>query len=41
MDIFGDVIGIATTDSLNEGSDYYTIATLPAPPPATKAGSKT
>jgi len=34
MDIFGDVIGIATTDSLAQGSDYYTLATLPAPPPA-------
>ncbi|OGC88296.1 hypothetical protein A2419_00315 [Candidatus Adlerbacteria bacterium RIFOXYC1_FULL_48_26] len=32
MDIFGSVIGIATTDSLKQGSDYYTIATVPAPP---------
>ena len=41
MDIFGNVIGIATTDSLTEGSDYYTIATMPAPPPATKSVPKT
>ncbi len=32
MDIFGNVIGIATTDSLDQGSDYYTIATIPATP---------
>lgn len=36
MDIFGDVIGIATTDSLNQGSDYYTVVKAPAPPPASK-----
>ncbi|MBY0473223.1 hypothetical protein K2Q00_03000 [Patescibacteria group bacterium] len=40
MDIFGSVIGIATTDSLGQGSDYYTIATLPAAPPP-KPGAKT
>ena len=40
MDIFGDVIGIATTDSLAQGSDYYTLTTMPAAP-ATKATSKT
>lgn len=34
MNIFGEVIGIATTDSLNEGSDYYTITVMPAAPPA-------
>lgn len=29
MDIFGSVIGIATTDSLKQGGDYYTIAAIP------------
>lgn len=41
MNIFGEVIGIATTDSLNEGSDYYTITVMPAPPPAPKSTPKT
>ncbi len=41
MDIFGDIIGIATTDSLNQGSDYYTLATMPTPAPATKPVPKT
>lgn len=30
MTIFGDVIGLATTDSLNDGSDFYTLARIPA-----------
>lgn len=38
--IFGEVIGLATTDSLAQGGDYYTIATLPAPPPIPKVTPK-
>lgn len=30
--LFGEIIGLATSDSLAEGSDYYTVATLPPPP---------
>jgi hypothetical protein len=42
MTLFGEVIGIATTDSLSQGSDYYTLApAAPAAPPATKASPKT
>ncbi len=41
MDIFGNVIAIATTASLSEGSYYYTIASLPAPPAPAKPGAKT
>lgn len=39
MTIFGEIIGMATTDSLNEGSDYYTITVMPATP--AKPGPKT
>lgn len=36
MNIFGEVIGIATTDSLSQGADYYTIATIPVAKPTPK-----
>lgn len=43
MTLFGEVIGIATGDSLSTGSDFYTIASAPAaptpPPTATKTTS--
>lgn len=43
ISLFGEVIGIATTDSLASGSDVYTIATAPAAPvlkpPVTKSTS--
>ncbi len=38
--LFGEVIGIATDDSLSQGSDFYTIAT-PPPPAAPKAPATT
>ncbi len=38
--LFGEIIGITTADSLDEGSDYYTIPVIPAPP-ATKPSPKT
>jgi len=42
LSLFGSVIGIATTDSLNDGASYYTIAVAPqvaTPPPAPKQTS--
>ena len=40
--LFGEVIGIATTDSLTEGADFYTIApSLQVAPPATPVTSST
>jgi hypothetical protein len=45
MTLFGEVVGIATTDSLDDGSNFYTLALLPAAPvpatPATPAATKT
>lgn len=42
ISLFGEVIGIATTDSLNFGSDFYSIITLPTPPlPVTSDTSQT
>jgi hypothetical protein len=38
--IFGEVVGLATTDSLGEGSDTYTIPIIPAVP-ETKPAPKT
>lgn len=38
MSLFGEVIGIATTDSLSDGSSFYTIAELPSA--ATTTASK-
>lgn len=40
ISIFGEVIGLATTDSLAEGGDYYSIATLPTPPAIPKTPPK-
>ncbi len=40
LSLFGQVIGIATTDSLAQGSSFYTPVTLPAPPAATKVAPK-
>lgn len=36
VSLFGEVIGIATTDSLAQGADFYTLATVPV----TEASSK-
>jgi hypothetical protein len=42
ISLFGEVIGIATTDSLNFGSDFYSIITPPSPPaPVTSDASQT
>lgn len=41
MSLFGEVIGIATTDSLAVGSDFYTMVTAPAAPILKPAATKT
>ena len=37
MTLFGEVIGLATTNSLNDGSTFYTLASLPTATPAAPA----
>jgi hypothetical protein len=41
MTLFGEIIGVATSDSLNNGANLYTLASIPtiAPPTATKTTS--
>ncbi|MCX6820171.1 MAG: hypothetical protein NT019_02755 [Candidatus Adlerbacteria bacterium] len=38
--LFGQIIGIVTADSALVSNEFYTVATLPAAPPATKASPK-
>ena len=37
MTLFGEVVGLATTQSLSDGSNFYTLASLPTAAPATPA----
>jgi len=37
MTLFGEVVGLATTDSLTDGSTFYTLASLPPMPTQTAA----
>lgn len=39
MTLFGEVVGLATDSSLSDGSDFYTIASLPAAPAAASAAT--
>lgn len=39
--LFGEVIGITTTDSLTQGSDTYTLAAMPAPATPAPSASET
>lgn len=41
MTIFGEVLGIATSNSLANGSNFYTIAAIPSSAPTTPASSAT
>ncbi len=39
MTLFGEIIGMATSDSLDTGANIYTLASIPASAPATKTTS--
>jgi hypothetical protein len=41
MTLFGEVIGLATTNSLNDGSTFYTLASLPSSAAPASSATKT